>query len=370
MRRVDVSGLFIISLIFFLSPELFVDVSIRDAVFIAPRNRPMILENTVNDPQAKEAYQKIEKEADNVINREPAPLKVIHYEGVLETDSKRQKTQEHLKDMDRLALVSQAYYGKQKPEYLDFIKRYVWSWGTTYEPTGNPINENKLEAVFCGYYLVKNEFTEREQQVLEEWMAEIVDKESQNTSQDNWETKRFKIIAEIALATDRSDFMRLAVDRFKNYVPNALNADGSSIDFHKRNALSYHVGGMVPLVNFCVLAEQQKIRIDNKSLYEWEASNGASVKKSVHFLDSYVTGKKEHLEFKHSEVQFDKKRCAAGLDEYCPHIWEAGESSTAELYDLASAFEPELSEISAMVLNTDNSRFPTWLSVLVKSGNS
>jgi hypothetical protein len=343
------------------------DVSIRDAVFIASENRTAILENTANDPQAKVAYQKIEREADNIINREPSPLKYIHYEGVLETDPKRQKTQEHLKDMDRLALITLAYYGKQKPEYVSFIKRFVRAWGTTYKPTGNPINENKLEAVFCGYYLVKEEFSDSEQLELEEWMMEIVDMESRNTSMDNWETKRFKIMAEIALATDRGDFMQMAVERFKNYVANALNGDGSSVDFHERDALSYHVGGMVPLVNFSVLAEQQKIRIDNKSLYEWEAPNGASVKKSVHFLDPYVIGNKEHIEFKNTEVQFDIERCEAGLDNYCPHIWEPEKSSTADLYDLASAFEPELSEMSAMVLNTSNTRFPTWLSVLVKS---
>jgi hypothetical protein len=356
-----------ICICFFLFTLLWAEVSIRETVFLSEDNREVTAWLCQNDSQAQEAFAAVEEEAGTVLDNQPRPIENIYYEGILETDSRRKDTEDHLRDMDMLALMTMAYYGNPSEAYRDFIKKFVLAWATTYKPTGNPINENKLEAVYCGYYLVKEYFSQNEQEKIESWLLTIAEKENGSTSDDNWETKRFKIIGEIGLACNSRQWMDRAVQRYKNYVPKAIRSDGSTNDFHQRDALSYHRGGLRPLLVFCVIAEQMNIRVSDKSTYEWEASNGGSVKKAVHFFDPYVSGEKEHIEFENTTVNFDRERCEAGIEEYCPHVFDPKTAGTAVIYELASAFEPELTQIAAEILETDNTRYPTWLSVMVKS---
>ncbi len=355
------------ALLLWFCADVGAEVSIRDVIFLSPVNRQKCsILNQTND-QARTAFNAIEQEAEGVLGDTPRPIATIHYEGILETDRRRIDTEDHLRDMDKLALVTLAYSGKPVAKYESFIKKFVWAWATTYNPTGNPINENKLEAVYGGYYLVKNAFTAEERITIESWMKEIARKELRDQSNTNWETKRFKIVAEIALACESSSLMNDAVNRFKRYVPNAINGDGSTVDFTKRDALSYHRGGLRPLLIFCLLAEQARIRVNGSSLYQWEASNGGSVKKAVHFLDPYVKGEKQHTEFENSTVAFDRERCQAGIEKYCPHPFDPNDPSNADIYAIASGFEPELSQMAALILNSSNTEYPTWLTVMAKS---
>ncbi len=343
------------------------DITIEDVPFLNEASRIRSDSISTHDSEAKENLETIVQRADEVLSLEPRPLEVLHYEGVLGTDPKRILTEEHLGDMTHLAWVIHAFYGNPEEKYRQFIKEYVSAWATTYIPTGNPINENKLEPVFCGYYLTRDMFSETQANTIDEWMDEIARLEDMDTRITNWETKRFKILAEISLATGKSKWMDRAVTRYKNYVPVALRSDGTSEDFLKRDAISYHKGGVRPLLTFCLLAEQAGLRIDGKSLYEWEASNGASVRKAVHFLDCYVLGVKQHMEFQNTQVDFDRQRCNAGLEKYCPHPFDPYDSNVEEIYELACGFEPKLSETAAELEHTTNHTYPSWLSALSRA---
>lgn len=350
-----------------LTSVVWAEVEIRLTLPLSVEHRQVADSLRRTKPQAAAAFAQVRDEAAGVLGRSPRPLSVLHYEGVLGTDPRRQQTEDHLRDMDMLALVTQAHSGSPTSGYAAFIKAFVWAWATTYLPTGNPINENKLEPVYIGYYLTRDQFSSAERQRIESWLLTIAKYENSRTSTDNWETKRFKIIGLIALATGRADLMDTAVNRFRKYLPASLYGDGSSSDFHERDALGYHTGAVLPLMAFCLTAEQAGIRIDGKSLYEWEAANGASVRKSVHFLDAYVLGEKTHTEFQDTKVQFDRDRCKAGLTQYCPHTWRPSEGTASEIYQLASGFEPSLSAMAARILGTTSTEYPTWMTVLAKA---
>lgn len=342
------------------------EVSIRTALFLSEQHRGTAVLLVRDNAEARAQYANIEQQAAIVLANEPRPLEIIYYEGILETDSRRKQTEDHLRDMDMLALVCQAYCGNPRDDYETFIRRFVHAWATTYIPTGNPINENKLEAVFCGYYLTKSGFEAATRDTIESWMKNMAGKIDQATSTNNWETKRFKILGEIGLACGDTAWMHVAVERYKSYIPNAIRDDGSTDDFHKRDAVSYHCGALGPLLVFCLIAEQMQIRIEGATTYEWQADNGGSVKKAVHFFDPYIAGEKTHMEFVNSTVAFDKQRCDAGIERYCPHLWEPSEA--ADEYELVAGFEPAYStETLVDLLNSSATEYPTWLTVLTKA---
>lgn len=98
--------------------------------------------------QAKNLYDSIFREATESLIRIPQPIEEIHYEGLLENDPKRIKTTHSLKDIDAVVSLIYSSYGIENDEYGEKIKDFVWAWTTTFRPDGNPINENKLDALF------------------------------------------------------------------------------------------------------------------------------------------------------------------------------------------------------------------------------
>lgn len=247
----------------------------------------------------------------------PQPLQIIRYEGLLPNHPDRMKTVESLADADRMVNLIYASYFTELPGLPQKAKLLILAWATTYLPDGNPINENKLTAFFWGFQLFKNYFSAKEQNTVNDWLEKIAEAEltRANTPNNNWEAKRLKIIGTAGCILKNEELKNQAAEGFKKYISTAYFADGTSNDLQQRDALHYHIGGIIPCLSVFINLSKFDNRFD---LYRVISESGSSIEKSVEFVIPYATGEKQRKEWTNSKVALDRERAAAGLAEYQP----------------------------------------------------
>src|SRR5438105_3086507 len=206
-----------------------------------------------------------------------------------------------------------AYTVTAKRAYSTAARRLILSWARTNEPDGVPIDETKLEPLFVAYDLTSSAFSAKEKQSVESWLREIARLELQSaqtnsvTTSNNWNSHRLKIVGLIGFLLEDKPLIDAAIGGFKKQIAANLLSDGSSFDFHQRDALHYHCYDLEPLLALAIAAHQ-----NGTHLYNYEAPNGASLSKSVDFLEPFCNGGRTHAEWVHSKVKFDRARAEAG----------------------------------------------------------
>lgn len=290
-----------------------------------------------------EANHQLRDEADAALNRDPQPVAIILYEGHLGDHPDRIDTVGHLADISAIRALCYQWILTQDARYADAAQRYILAWATTYKPTGNPINENKLSSLISGYAYLRTRMSADDGIVVDAWLRDLARQEMKGKQTTNWESKRIKIVALIGIALNDDILKTWAHDRYVVYLGVGLHPDGSSEDFHKRDALSYHSGGLKPLLELCLIANS-----NGDDWYHAEAANGASVAKSVAFMIPYIDGTKTHAEWVTTTVQLDRQRAASGDPHYQPgRIYQPKEA--LGVLDLAGAFEPAYVVLAATI---------------------
>ena len=296
-----------------------------------------------NNKQATQHYDSILSLAKKQVADAPRPLQQLYYEGLLPTNPDRIDTRKSLDDMDKIVNFIYASYGSDDPVFAQKTRQFVLAWAKTYQPTGNPINENKFVALFWGYYLFQAHFSDHEKEQVTRWMSHIAEREMnrEHTPNNNWQAKRYKIIGIVGCITGNEAMKDVALKGFKEYINTAYFADGTSNDLVQRDALHYHLSGLKPLLSaFINLA-----RFDPAfNLYDYTSPSGASVKKSVHYVVPYARGELKRKEWVNTTVALDKERAAVGLAEYQPgKLFDAEEA--IPLFEWASYFNADWYDI-------------------------
>ena len=284
-------------------------------------------------------YKSILYEAESGLNNKPNPIETVYYEGLLETHPKRTRTMQSFADIDYVISLIYASYGNDKSEFANKAKEIIVAWANTYKPTGNPINENKFNAFYWGYHLFKDEFDKAEQQIVENWLLEIAQKEMkrERTPNNNWEAKRCKMIGIIGCILENEELKDYSIKHFKRYITTAYYADGTSRDLEQRDALHYHVSGLKPCISAFINLSQMDKRFD---LYPFVSENNSSIKKSTEYVVPFATGEIQREEWRNTKVKLDKERAAAGLAEYQPgKLFEP--EKAYELFEWACYYHPE-----------------------------
>ncbi|MGB3850760.1 MAG: alginate lyase family protein [Tunicatimonas sp.] len=315
--------------------------------------RRVILQNE----RAKQLYDSVASLARAHSKEAPRPLKRLYYEGLLETNPDRVDTRKSLQDMDKVISFIYASYGSNDTIFARKTKQFVLAWANAYQPTGNPINENKFVALYWGYYLFQDHFSDREQERVEQWMMAIAEQEMnrQHTHNNNWEAKRQKMIGIIGIVTGNDSLKAFAQRGFRAYINTAYFPDSTSTDLRQRDALHYHVGGLKPMLSAAINLSKFDTLF---SLYDYVAPSGASVEKSVAYVVPYARGELERAEWVNTTVALDKERAAAGLAEYQPGILFDPEEAVP-LFEWAVYYQPAWFDIVG-----DQGFVSTWVSLL------
>jgi len=292
------------------------------------------------DAAAARAFAPIKKTADRALGEKPQPVKRIVSEGTLYSDPEKKRSLAARRDLFKIEALGYAYALLEKREYGEKAREFVLAWARLYESDGNPINETEFVRLMMGYDLARGLFSAGERAEAERWLVRMAEKERSeirpgtSAAKNNHMSHRLKIIGHVAYLLPEPALLRWTAAEYKRHLEQNLDPDGSTFDFHQRDALHYHVYDLLPLVELCLAAEQ-----NGEHLYDTATSRGATLENAIAFLIPYIKGEKTHREFVGSTVKFDRERSAAGD----PSIrvgasWKPEEAR--RLFDLAGHFSP------------------------------
>lgn len=146
----------------------------------------------------EKSVEEIKNIAEASLKLKPNPADTIFYEGLLSNNTKRIETVVHLQDMRSLYFLSWAYLLTGQDKYGAAAKEYLLSWSAVYKPSGNDVNENKLDICFFAFDLLKEKFNENESLKIKNWFRKIAQKQKENWDPDkgssNRHAKRLKLI--------------------------------------------------------------------------------------------------------------------------------------------------------------------------------
>ncbi|WP_373514362.1 alginate lyase family protein [Persicitalea sp.] len=357
-------------LFLFFLPRL-TQAEIPETLLLTPPQQKYLRQLIQTNPDAKALWLKAEREAKGYLNDQPRPLKVIHYEGLLDTNPNRIDTEKSLRDMDKLAAWLFAYYATQDEAYAKNAKEYIVAWANTYQPTGNPINENKFEPLIHSYQTLRKYFSPDERERVQTWLSKIAAAEIAypHMPQNNWKTKQIKLVGTIGLIVGREDFERYAVEDLKKYIDHALYDDGETFDLRQRDAMGYHVSGLKPLLVIAITMDQFRNDKGGIKIFDYQNPAGGSIRKSVDYVVPYALGEKVHEEWVNTKVELDRQRAAAGLAHYQPGVPYEAERSR-ELFELASYFDPEYQKVLRHLAGGGNQEFDSWFAMLITAVRS
>ena len=317
-----------------------------------------------DDKTAAKQFAYYQRWADSALNDEPNPIDTITTEGKLQSDPKKEATKKAIRDFRKMYSLALCYRIKIDDTYLNKVTAFLLAWSLANHSKGDPIDDTNLDGVFECYDLIKAKLTEEDKTLVNKWFQNIASAEIRNrkpgrqTSFNNWNSHRLKVIGEVAYCLNDATLKAY----IKNQMPEQLNAnllaDGSSYDFHERDALHYHCYDLMPLIKLAVILK----KAEGIDYYNYQTTQKASIAKSVAFLIPFVTGTQTHPEFVNSKVAFDLARAKNGEKEYTTgHLFDPNEG--IPVLAIAAWFQPEYIDVVKQVRN-NNSRFTDWQSVL------
>jgi hypothetical protein len=326
------------------------------------------------DKNIAEVYQKWMILADQSLKDSPNPIDTITSEGHLISHPKKQLTIKSFKDFNKIYALALAYKVTGRKPYLNKSTAFILAWAKVNRPTGNPINDTKLDLLFEGYDLIKGEINDQSNIIIKLWLMEVADQEilSLKDNYNNWNSHRIKIVAQIGFMLDEKRYVNFAEDNLKIQIAKNLEPNGQSIDFKKRDALHYHTFTLEPLLKTAIL-----FKLAGKENYlDYVSPTGSSIRKSVAFLTPYAIGELKHQEFVNSTVKIDRDRAAQKEPGFSIGT-DFLRVKTLTVYILASYFDPNYSSIYKSLLGLppvaaadqliiDNSLYEQWLPILIQ----
>ncbi len=357
-----------------------------EGISLSDSQRLKLADLVASDPEAKKLFQKLLREADASVSAKGNPIRRIGTAGKLAGDPLKIHSRASLEDMKKLNALGYLYAVTGPPslgptarpelgprrseaktgkaEYGAAARRIILHWAKVNQPTGVPIDETKLEPLLTTYDLTRSTFSQPERKNVEDWLRAMARLELQSahtnsvTSSNNWQSHRLKMVGLIGFLLEDKPLIQQAVDGFKRQIEENLAPDGSSFDFHQRDALRYHCYDLEPLLTLAVAAGQNGI-----DLYHYEAPNGASLPKAVAFLAPFCDGTRTHAEWVHSKVKFDRQRAEAGEKGF--EVGAAFDPREARgVFERAAFFDEQYRPLVLRLYSNGAAEYPGWQSVL------
>jgi hypothetical protein len=311
-----------------------------------------------SDASAGALFAELRADADQSMGTPPSPVAVISTEHRLVGDPDKTRTLSALRDLSRARELALVYRVEGGPKRLAAAKAILLAWAALNRPTGQPIDETRLEPAIEAYDLLRGALPDKDREAISGWLrsaarAEIASMSDRKRWRDNWHSHRLKTVGLIAYAVGDPELARWALDELKRHLGKNLRPDGSTYDFKKRDALWYQTYDLEALLRLAIVFQRA-----GHPLYDWDPGNGASLRRSVAFLVPYADGHKTHAEWVQSRVEFDRER-SANREEGHVVGQEFQPAHAAPAIDLAEYFEPELARLAAKLDGRPEARVPS-----------
>jgi hypothetical protein len=310
------------------------------------------------DPNAAAQFATIRNLADTALAAQPAPVEKVISEGHLATDPRKIQSTAALKDLPETEALAWSWVVTSDPRYLAGARTYLTAWAKVNQPDGDPINETKFEPMIVAYDLVRTGLQQPDRGLVEAWLRGKAAKlMAVKIRTNNWGCHTVKVVGLIGLTLNDADLTSWAVQNFKNMVEVDIRPDGSTADFHDRDALHYHLYAVEPLLSMARAEARQ-----GTHLFDDAAPSGATLHAAVDFVIPFAEGTQTHIEFVHSKVKFDQQRAKDGEAEYAPHPWDP--KTSIEMFSEAAWFLPKYGVLAAQIAGKPGQTYLNWQMVI------
>jgi len=317
-----------------------------------------------NDALAQ-SFGKFEAETKVFMADKPNPVDTIRTEGLLKGNPIKTRTWEALKDMRKMYNLALLFRITGKNEYFNQSLNFLSTWAKQNQPGGNPIDDTNLDDAIEAYDLIKSKLNQKQNKLISAWLfntaqAEMHSKRmtaGRTTAMNNWNAHRLKIVGKIGYTINDQKIIDWTLEMLKKQIDTNLNADGTSWDFRERDAMHYHIYDLEPMLQLAIAID----RSNGPNFYTYESNKGASIRKSVEWLIPYMNGEKQHEEYSHTKVKFDRDRAKNGEAGYGPGNFFKP-ISALPVFQLSIYFDPEQQKI----LETVNSATSLWQNALLR----
>ncbi len=311
-----------------------------------------------DDAEAADLAEQVQAEALPLLDAQPRPLEVIHYEGLVNTDPRRIASVEHLRDMSHAARLMRYWQVSGDERAAQTLRRFIEAWSGTYRLTGNDVNENKLQPLLVAYHALRESFPAERRQAIDGWVEQLGRLHAEAVAESRHFTNRYskhvRLLAMCGMVLDRPEWVQAAHEGIRRFVAQSLYADGTSLDLKRRDTLTYHASALKPPLELAILAGAP-----GRALYTWQSPDGGSLKKSVDYVVPYALGEKTRQEWTNSQVDLDRRRAQADLEYYRPgRLYDP--QNALELMELGSYFDPDLARVVRHLTDSPAQRFSSW----------
>lgn len=283
-----------------------------------------------------------------------------------------------LEDMEAMFDLALAWRLTGDKRYLKATDRYLDAWVSTYELSFNPVDEGRFGKLVLAYDLVETATPSRTRRKVDAFLRAmargyIEAMESGNvpikpTLTNNWQSHRIKLATLAAFQVGDRDLIDRAHRLFNAQVDANMRANGTTVDFLQRDALHY-----VTYSASSQLLAALAAAAHGEDWYGYKGPEGQGLARTLEWLDAFASGARQHIEFLHSVVPYDRQRAAAGGAIYQNKPWDP--LTSASVYLMAGSLDARWTararalERARMDRNTpiDPDEGPDeWLSILMK----
>jgi hypothetical protein len=260
-----------------------------------------LLSDSANLPA--DQIQQLLDQADKAMAYLPAPQPALHSAGVSDpTDAGLLASRRAFRDSDRAAILALAYRLSDKPIYQIHAKRILLAWAETYQPSGHPIDETRLDGLLWAYDLLHCQLTHGENQTIRQWLSTLQEKKlawefGPATAHNNYRTHQLKMLLLLDKLLDDQDGWQRDLAAVEQHLTDNIGADGATIDYQERDALYYHVYDLEAWTEIALLS----------------GCCHQPIARAFGFLQQRLTSGDTHGEFAGSQSAFDRERSAAGF---------------------------------------------------------
>lgn len=301
------------------------------------------------------------RNAQAAARRPPHPLVRVHTEGTLPHHGSYDESQQAKTDWPAMFSLALSYRATHDAADLQALSTYLTAWLGTYQVSFDPIDETSLDNVIYALDLTQTDLSPALRGQAQQFLRQLAEgylrprTANKATDRNNWQSHRVKIgtLAAFALGDDR--LIAAARTAFETQLKTNIEPDGSTIDFHLRDALHYQTYDLEPLLVAALAARQHG--------QDWFSLDGHALGRALSFLAPYARGEQVHQEFVHSTVAFDAARRQAGMSGFSGP-WEP--QKAALTYALAAALDPQWQALADSL-----GKPPIWLQALTlcRAGN-
>lgn len=307
--------------------------------------------------------EQIVSRATATLDRPPGAIPHAHTEGTLPGKGIREISIKAREDQPIVLNFALAYRLTGDRKFLEATGRYLENWADIYQISFNPIDETGFDTLIMATDLTDSDLPAPIRAKVDGFWRKMavgyldaMDAGPKNAN-TNWQSHRIKLATMAAFQTGDAKLIARAGEAFRKQIGVNLYADGSTFDFHERDALHYVTYNLDPLMMAALSAKAH-----GQDWFAFKSASGSSLPGSLDWLAAYAKGEKTHSEFVNSKIQFDRDRANSGQKEYAAHDWDV--SNGVGTYTLASLLDPKYLALRDDLVKRTGKKPAPWAEIL------